>query len=73
MSLSTEQLTTLRDAAYQSALDCLSGKDVMFEGQRVTLDDIETLFDMVNKIDRQLSRMQGRGFTANNVGILRKR
>ena len=36
---SISELTTLRDAVYSAYQNCLLGKDVMFDGHRVTIND----------------------------------
>jgi hypothetical protein len=69
---SIAELTTLRDAYFQALQDCLSGKDVMFEGNRVTIDDSERLMNGFLRCDKLILKMGGQGMPRRNVGMVQK-
>ena len=72
MGLSVSQLTTLRDAAYSALQTCLQGKDVMFEGNRITIDDSDRLIKLIENLDRKIDAASGSGMMKRNVGIIRR-
>ena len=69
---SLSELTTLRDEVYAAYRASLTGKDVMFDGHRVTIDDSQRLLDQYLKLDRMITRMGGSGQRKNNVGIIKR-
>jgi len=69
---SISELTTLRDAVYSAYQECLLGKDVMFDGHRVTIDDSDRLLNQFLRLDRMVRRMGGAGKTVHNVGLKKR-
>ena len=69
MSLSDSDLL---DQVNSAITNVLLGKDVMFDGHRVTLDGIDTLFKIREKLTKKTNAAAGRGMTKNNVGIMKR-
>lgn len=69
MALTNSDLLDKIDDAIENAL---LGKDVMFDGHRVTLDDVERLYNIREKILRKINATAGNGMMKNNVGIMKR-
>ena len=69
MSLTDAEILDKIDDAIESVL---LGKDVMFEGNRVTLGGINTLYNLRERIKKKINAVSGGGMMKSNVGI-RKR
>ena len=69
MALTNSELLDKIDTAIESAL---LGKDVMFDGHRVTLDDVGRLYSIREKVLRKVNAAAGNGMMKNNVGILKR-
>ena len=69
MALTNSELLDKIDDAITNAL---LGKDVMFDGHRVTIDDAERLYRLRGKVLRKINAAAGNGMTKNNVGILKR-
>jgi hypothetical protein len=69
MALTNSELLDKIDSALENAL---LGKDVMFDGHRVTLDNVDRLYTLRGKVLRKINAAAGNGMMKNNVGILKR-
>ncbi len=69
MALSNSELLDKIDTAIENAL---LGKDVMFDGHRVTLDGINALYTIRERVLRKVNAAAGNGMQKHNVGILKR-
>lgn len=69
MALTDSELLDLID---DTITDILKGKDVMFDGHRVTLDGIGIMYEVREKVAKKVKAAAGRGMMKNNVGIMKR-
>ena len=72
MALSTSTLIEIRDAAITAAKNAMLGKDVMFEGQRVTIDSAPALLAIAERYQKMIDAASGNGMMKRNVGIIKR-
>lgn len=57
----------------ESAMEAvLLGKDVMFEGQRITMEDFSTLEASRDRFLKKINAAGGNGMAKNNVGLKKR-
>jgi len=69
MALTDSELADKIDDAIEAAL---LGKDVMFEGQRITMENLDSLFRIRERLQKRVSAAAGNGMAKNNVGLKKR-
>jgi hypothetical protein len=62
----------LLDLVETAIADCLLGKDVMFDGHRVTTENLSALRSFRDDLVKKIRRKSGNGMTVNNVGLMKR-
>jgi len=66
MALTDSELLDKIDDAIEATL---LGRDVSFEGQRITMEDLNTLYKIRERVQKKVNAAAGSGMGRNNVGL----